>query len=316
MDITHAFLRLQTEQDLWDLIALLKRGVKVCIEPVVGSIFGPVAPCQWTTEPVTKKNTVVRRMQPTDFEDFLRLYLADHDRYNILYIEPVSQEPEIRAAWEILNEAADYPLRAVGIAKLAQLLARTFGGEVECQLAYGHPEWMDWVKGGHGHLTFWHRPSTSELADIVEHGCTGIVRADGHREWYRGGLDFAFPDRGTLAAGETDLSVAYAGAGEPTGLGPTWDRVRINYRLLGLLCGPEVSNVRRNEIRTEARGLSIKARGPLAKLVITAHGACTTADSPPDVDRLFLTLADKSSTAGWLFAHWDQLRVVTFTRAL
>lgn len=309
--ITHAFLRLQTEADLFDMIALLKRGVRVCIEPVVGAIFGPISPCQYDGE--IKQTSKVLRLAVSGLEDFLQRYFAHRVRFQILKVEAEQDEPAIREAWEILNHAAEYPLRAVGIAKLAQVMARTFGGSVECQLPYGHPEWTDWVKGGHGHLTFWHQPSVLELTDIVRFGCTGIVRADAHREWYRGGLDFPFPDRGTLTQADMPLRDAYEAAGGPSGLGPLWDTIRANYRLMGLLCGPDTPMSKRNEIRTEVRPIAVKARTANPMLVITAHGACTIADPPLDVDRLFLTKGEAGATAAWLSNHWSSLKVVTLT---
>jgi hypothetical protein len=311
-EITHAFLRLQTEADLFDVIALLKRGVRVCIEPVVGGIFGPISPCQYGGE--IKPTTQVLRLSVTGLEDFLRSYFAHRVRFQILMVEAEQDEPAIREIWEILNHAAEYPLRAVGIAKLTQILARTFGGSVELQLPYGHPEWTAWVKEGHGHLTFWHRPSLSELADIVRFGCRGIVRADAHREWYRGGLDFPFPDRGTLTQAEMPLEAAYEAAGGPSGIGPLWDTVRANHRLMGLLCGPETPTITRNEIRVRLRTIANKARTAQSVLVITAHGSCTTGDLPPDVDRLFVAKAvEPGVTAAWLSDHWASLKVVTLT---
>jgi hypothetical protein len=310
-EITHAFLRLQTEADLFDVIALLKRGVRVCIEPVVGGIFGPISPCQYGG--VVSALTRVLRLSVTGLEDFLRAYFAHRVRFHILMVDAEQDEPAIREAWEILNHAAEYPLRAVGIAKLADLLARTYGGSVECQLPYGHAEWTDWVKGGHGHLTFWHQPSQSELTDIVRFGCRGIVRADAHREWYRGGLDFPFPDRGTLTQAELPLQAAYEATGGPSGLGPTWDAVRGNYRLMGLLCGPETTTLVRNEIRSKVRRIALKALKSQPQVVITAHGSCSTDDQPLDVDRLFLTKSEPGITAKWLSDHWASLKVVTLT---
>lgn len=148
--VSHAFLRLTTEQDLWDLIALLKRGVRVCIEPVVGTLHGPMGPNRWATGP----EKTARKVRTADLESFLREYLVYPTRTTAVYVEAEAHGAEIHEAWEILNYGADYPLRACGIAKLAQLLSRVYGGAVECQLPYGHPEWTEWVKAGLGHLTF------------------------------------------------------------------------------------------------------------------------------------------------------------------
>nr|WP_042675302.1 hypothetical protein [Methylobacterium sp. B34] len=319
--ITHAFLRLTTEDDLFDLITLLKRGVKVTIEPVVGTLHGPVAPCKLELAPVEREGVVINQltgkcwMRPLDLEDFLRRYLVERRRFNMLILDPAADTEVIKAAWEILNHGADYPLRATWIAKLAKLLASHYGGAVEAQLPYGHPDWVDWVKEGIGHLTLWHKPSIHEITDIVSNGCVGLVRADAMKPWYRGGLDFQMPDKGTLTLkrGQMAFRDDYEAAGAASGLGRTWDAVRGNYRLMGLLVDGDVPHARRQEIRDEARKATILARGPQPKLVVTAHGAGRINEDPPQVDRVYVEKGEITETVAWLDHHWDALRVVTFT---
>ncbi|KQT82437.1 hypothetical protein [Methylobacterium sp. Leaf466] len=259
-----AFRRVQTLQDVVDVIALLKRGATVGVEPVEGGLFGPTKPCAFRIYKHRSRHGKVGpkddgskclRMIPDDLESFLVDYMSERRIFADLDVYPCDDDESIGRVWRHLNFSAGTWLTRTAIKDLLTILADHYGGTIEAQIPYGSDGWVEWIKGGHGAITLWHQPSRSEVEDLIEYGAKSIINAvaaSSSRKWFIGMAGpYLMPDYGFLDHDpERTPEEAVIVSSEPTGIGPTWDATRAYYRLSGLQAAPDATD---DEIKALAK---------------------------------------------------------------
>ena len=339
--ITHAFLCIRTRQDILDTYDLLARGVRVGFEPVGNLVYGQIS----APDIKFQEKLEIREGWMEDFyldkypshrfwvraqtlREFVEKILDNQRPASWVMCEcPVELQPIIKEALFILNFGSQGPLGALVITRLIHLFARHLNGTIEPQLAYGHPDWIQFVKEGLGAIVCWCHPHPKDIEDMLPtvQGLINATNAMAMTE--RNGKYFAGFCDGRLMADKSVLRVTdpfdpietYKCSGEPTGIeGPDWDYLAKCRRMCGFKVDHTLGYKKRRAPAWPASKASRKFLLPYP-----ADFVCSVQDGinwmvPGNLHKATLlnyTRMDIKRDAKWFDLYWPALIAVNLSGA-